>query len=172
MAINKKKGPNLNSQIRAPQVRVIDTDGSQVGIIDTSQAIEMARARGLDLVEVSPEASPPVCKIMDYGKFKYKQSKKERSTKKKQHVVQVKEIRMRPKIEDHDFNFKTNHARKFLEKGNKVKASVFFRGREMAHQEFAERLLQRMAEELQDIAKVEREPTMEGRTMIMYLTKK
>jgi len=132
----------------------------------------MASERGLDLVEVSPEASPPVCKIMDYGKFKYKQSKKERTTKKKQHVIQVKEIRLRPKIEEHDFNFKMNHARKFLEKGNKVKASVLFRGREMAHQEFAERLLLRMAEELQDIAKVEREPVMEGRTMIMYLTRK
>lgn len=132
----------------------------------------MASERGLDLVEVSPEASPPVCKIMDYGKFKYKQSKKERTTKKKQHVIQVKEIRLRPKIEEHDFNFKMNHARKFLEKGNKVKASVLFRGREMAHQEFAERLLLRMAEELDDIAKVEREPVMEGRTMIMYLTRK
>ncbi len=132
----------------------------------------MASNRGLDLVEVSPDASPPVCKIMDYGKYKYQQSKKEKQTKKKQHVITVKEIRFRPKIEEHDFNFKTNHARKFLEKGNKVKASVLLRGREMAHKEFAEDLLQRMTEELDDIAKVEREPTMEGRTMIMFLTKK
>lgn len=121
---------------------------------------------------MSPEASPPVCKIMDYGKYKYKQSKKEKITKKKQHVINLKEIRMRPKIEDHDFNFKMNHARKFLEKGHKVKVSVFFRGRELAHKEFAHTLLQRMADELEELAKVEKEPSMEGRLMIMYLTKK
>lgn len=109
---------------------------------------------------------------MDYGKFKYKQSKKEKATKKKQHTVNVKEIRFRPKIEEHDFNFKTNHARKFLEKGNKVKATVLFRGREMTQPEFAKTLLDRMATELEDVAKIEREPQMEGRTMIMYLTKK
>lgn len=109
---------------------------------------------------------------MDYGKFKYKQSKKEKTTKKKQHIVHVKEIRLRPKTEEHDLNFKTNHARKFLEKGNKVKATVVFRGRELAHQEFARALLQKMAEELEDIAKIEKEPNMEGRTMIMVLTKK
>lgn len=124
------------------------------------------------MVEVAPDASPPVCKIMDYGKFKYKQSKKEKATKKKQHTVNVKEIRFRPKIEEHDFNFKTNHARKFLEKGNKVKATVLFRGREMTQPEFAKTLLDRMATELEDVAKIEREPQMEGRTMIMYLTKK
>lgn len=123
-------------------------------------------------MEVSPEAKPPVCKLMDYGKYKYQLSKKEKSTRKKQQVVHVKEIRLRPKIDTHDFNFKTNHARKFLEKGNKVKASVIFRGRELAHQEFAIELLRKMAEELEDIAKVEREPTMEGRVMSMYLVKK
>lgn len=132
----------------------------------------MAASKGLDLVEVSSSANPPVCKIMDYGKFKYKQSKKEKVTKKRQHVINVKEIRLRPKIEEHDFNFKTNHARKFLEKGNKVKASVLFRGREFTHKEFAHNLLTRMATELDDIARIEREPEMEGRMMIMYLTKK
>lgn len=132
----------------------------------------MARELGLDLVEVAAEASPPVCKIMDYGKFKYKQSKKEKLTKKKQHVVNVKEIRMRPKTEDHDFNFKVSHARKFLDKGNKVKVTVMFRGRELSHREFAEQLLDRMATELEDIAKIERAPAMEGRFMIMFLTKK
>jgi translation initiation factor IF-3 len=151
---------------------VIDEAGKQVGIIDTSKALEIAYERGLDLVEVSSEVSPPVCKLMDYGKFKYKQSKKEKSTKKKQHIIHVKEIRLRPKIEEHDFNFKTSHARKFIEKGNKVKATVVFRGRELAHQEFALDLLRKMAEELEDIAKVEREPLMEGRIMSMYLTKK
>ncbi len=131
----------------------------------------MSRGKGLDLVEISPDASPPVCKIMDYGKYKYQQSKKEKDTKKKQHVIHVKEIRLRPKIEAHDFNFKVSHARKFIEKGNKVKATVLFRGREMAHKEFAKTLLERMANELEDIAKIEREPVMEGRMMIMFLTK-
>lgn len=151
---------------------MIDGDGKQIGIKKIAEALEIAASRGLDLVEVASDTKPPVCKLMDYGKFKYKLSKKEKTTKKKQHVIHVKEIRLRPKIEDHDFDFKTNHARKFLEKGNKVKATVLFRGREMAHQEFAKELLQRMAEKLEDIAKIEREPVMEGRTMIMYLTKK
>ncbi len=132
----------------------------------------MASSQGLDLVEVAPEASPPVCKIMDYGKFKYQQSKKEKLTKKKQHVVSVKEIRLRPKIDEHDFNFKIGHARKFLEKGHKVKATVLFRGREMSHKEFAHKLLERMATELGDISKVERQPVMEGRMMTMFLIKK
>lgn len=141
-------------------------------MIETSEAIETARNKGLDLVEISPAASPPVCKIMDYGKYKYQQSKKEKDTKKKQHVIHVKEIRLRPKIEAHDFNFKVSHARKFIEKGNKVKATVLFRGREMAHKEFAKTLLERMANELEDIAKIEREAVMEGRMMIMFLTKR
>ncbi len=141
-------------------------------MIDTSEAIEMAQSKGLDLVEISPNASPPVCQIMDYGKYKYQQSKKEKDTKKKQHVIHVKEIRLRPKIEAHDFNFKVSHARKFIEKGNKVKATVLFRGREMAHKEFAKTLLERMANELDDIAKIEREAVMEGRMMIMFLTKR
>ncbi len=141
-------------------------------MIETVEALDMARSQGLDLVEVASEAAPPVCKIMDFGKFKYKQSKKDKATKKKQHVVSLKEIRMRPKTEDHDFNFKINHARKFLEKGNKVKVTIMFRGREMAHQEFARVKLNRLAEELDDLAKVEKAPSMEGRFMIMYLTKK
>ena len=141
-------------------------------MIDTLEAIETARNKGLDLVEISPAASPPVCKIMDYGKYKDQQSKKEKDTKKKQHVIHVKEIRLRPKIEAHDFNFKVSHARKFIEKGNKVKATVLFRGREMAHKEFAKTLLERMANELEDIAKIEREAVMEGRMMIMFLTKR
>ncbi|MFQ5823690.1 MAG: translation initiation factor IF-3 [bacterium] len=162
----------VNNQIKAPKVRVIGSDGQQIGIKNITEALDIAASQGFDLVEVASEAKPPVCKLMDYGKFKYKQSKKEKSTKKKQHIVHVKEIRLRPKIEEHDFNFKTNNARKFLEKGNKVKATVLFRGRELAHLEYANELLQRMAEKLEDIAKVEREPVMEGRTMIMYLTKK
>ena len=134
--------------------------------------MEIAGNRGLDLVAISPDASPPVCKILDYGKYKYELSKKDKLTKKKQHAVNTKEIRLRPKIEEHDFNFKINHARKFLEKGHRVKASVLFRGRELSHKEFANVLLNRMAQELDDIAKIEREAKMEGRMMIMFLTKK
>jgi translation initiation factor IF-3 len=151
---------------------VIGVEGEQVGIIDTAAAIEMARNLGLDLVEVASNAAPPVCKIMDYGKYKYKQSKKEKITKKKQHVIHIKEIRLRPKIEEHDFNFKADHARKFLEKGNKVKATVLFRGRELVYKDNARKLLDRMANELEDIARIEREPVMEGRMMIMFLTKR
>jgi translation initiation factor IF-3 len=162
----------VNEQITSATVRVIGLDGEQVGILKRNEAIQLAANQGLDLVEVSPESSPPVCKIMDYGKYKYKQSKKEKSTKKRQHSVQVKEIRFRPKIEEHDFNFKTNNARKFLEKGQKVKVTVQFRGREMAHLDFAKTLLQRVAAELEDVAKVDRDPQMEGRMMIMYLAKK
>ncbi len=153
-------------------MRVIDAEGGQVGILNRNEAIDLAVKQGLDLVEVSPEASPPVCKILDYGKYKYKLSKKEKTTKKKQHSVQIKEIRFRPKIEEHDFNFKTNNARKFLEKGQKVKVTVQFRGREMAHLDFAKKLLQRVSAELEDIAKIDRDAQMEGRLMIMYLTKK
>ncbi|MCG8605532.1 translation initiation factor IF-3, partial [bacterium] len=131
---------------------MIDDGGNQLGIISREEALDIADNRGLDLVEVAPDANPPVCKIMDYGKYKYEISKKEKLTKKKQHVVNTKEIRFRPKIEEHDFNFKTNHARKFLEKGHRVKASVLFRGREMAHTEFAKVLLDRMAEQLEDVA--------------------
>ncbi len=149
---------------------MIDSEGNQVGILKTSEAIEKALSQGLDLVEVSPEATPPVCKILDYGKYKYKLSKKEKG--KRQHTQHIKEIRMRPKIEEHDFNFKTNHARKFLENGDKVKASVMFRGREMEHTEIAKTILMRMAAELEDIAKIDRDPVMEGRIMIMFLTKK
>lgn len=153
-------------------MRVIDPEGNQLGVLDKDEAIEIAQQKGFDLVEVASNAKPPVCKIMDYGKFKYKQSKKEKQTKKKQHVVNIKEIRLRPKTEEHDFNFKANHARKFLEKGNKVKITILFRGREMTHQEFARDLMDKMVEELDDIAKVEREPIMEGRMMTMFLTKK
>jgi translation initiation factor IF-3 len=126
----------------------------------------------LDLVEVSPNSDPPVCKIMDFGKYKYELSKKEKAVRKKQHVIQVKEIRLRPSIEDHDFDFKLKNARKFLEQGNKVKFNVMFRGREMAHQEFGKELLNRIMEELNDIAKAENRPKLEGRNMVLFLIKK
>jgi translation initiation factor IF-3 len=126
----------------------------------------------LDLVEIAPSAEPPVCKIMDFGKYKYELSKKEKVSRKKQVVIHVKEIRFRPKIETHDYDFKVKHARKFLEEGDKVKASVIFRGREMVHQEFGREVLKKMIEDLQDVAKVELEPKMEGRTLVTVLVKK
>lgn len=127
---------------------------------------------GLDLVEVSPNAAPPVCKIMDFGKYKYELAKKEKETRKKQHVIVTKEIRMRPKIEEHDFEFKLKHARKFLLEGDRVRASVQFKGREMIHQEFGRKILERFIENLQDIAKTEKDPTMEGGQLVVFFIKK
>lgn len=151
---------------------MIGSDGAQVGILGIQKANELAEEQGLDLVEVSPNSDPPVCKIMDFGKYKYELSKKEKLVRKKQHVIQVKEIRLRPSIEDHDFDFKLKNARKFLEQGNKVKFNVMFRGREMAHQEFGKQLLNRIMEELDDIAKAENKPKLEGRNMVLFLIKK
>ena len=153
-------------------MRVIAADGDQLGIMPVEKALEIASQAGLDLVEVAPNAAPPVCRVMDFGKFKYEQSKKDKLSKKKQTIIHVKEIRMRPKIEEHDYEFKAKHARKFLEAGNKVKATVLFRGRELAYKDFGRRLLARLVEDLSDVAKVEREPQLEGRQMVMYLVKK
>jgi len=151
---------------------LIGADGTQFGVVPTQEALAKAEAATLDLVEVAPNADPPVCRIMDFGKFKYEQSKKEKTSRKKQVVIHVKEIRFRPKIEEHDFDFKAKHARKFLEEGDKVKATVSFRGREMVHREFGKEILDRLQEFLADVAKLEREPQMEGRNMVMYLVKK
>jgi len=134
--------------------------------------LRRAEAVGLDLVEVSPNATPPVCRLMDFGKFKYELSKKEKETKKKQHVIVTKEIRLRPKIEEHDFDFKVRHARRFLEEGNRVKATVMFRGREMAHKEFGFKVMEKFQEALDDIAKVDREAKMEGGQLSAFFTKK
>ena len=151
---------------------MIGSDGGQVGIIPVQQAIAIAEEQGLDLVEISPNSDPPVCKVMDFGKYKYELSKKEKIVRKRQHVIHVKEIRLRPRIEDHDFEFKVKNARKFLEQGNKVKFNVLFRGREMAHQEFGKQLLARVIETLEDIAKPDNTPQMEGRNMILFMVKK
>ncbi len=151
---------------------MIGVDGEQFGILSTDEALSRAAAANYDLVEIAPNAEPPVCRIMDYGKFKYEQSKKEKISRKRQTIIHVKEIRFRPKIENHDYEFKVKHARKFLEDGDKVKASVIFRGREMVHQEFGREVLRNMIEDLQDIAKVEHEPKMEGRILVTYLVKK
>ena len=166
-AINEKT--RVNRQIRISPVRVIDQDGEQVGIIPIERALEMAEELGLDLVEVAPMARPPVCRIMDYGKFKYEEQRKAREARKKQHHVQLKEVKMRPGIEDHDFEFKTRHARRFLEEGNKVKLTMMFRGRQMAHPEIGRQVLEKVSELLADIAKVESAPMMEARAMTMVL---
>lgn len=151
---------------------MISNQGEQIGILSIKEAIAYASQEGFDLVEVAPNSNPPVCKLMDYGKFKYELSKKEKSIKKKQHTIHVKEIRLRPKIEDHDFEFKSRNARKFLLAGNKVKVTVIFKGREMTHREFGTQILERLTEELEDIARVEKPAQMEGRNMIMFLTRK
>jgi translation initiation factor IF-3 len=148
---------------------VIDPDGEQLGILTVDKALEIAQEQGLDLVEVAPMARPPVCRIMDYGKFKYEEQRKARDARKKQHHVQVKEVKMRPGIEDHDFDFKTRHARRFLEEGNKVKVTMMFRGRQMAHPELGREVLERVIEEIGDAAKVEQSPTMEARSMTVVL---
>ncbi len=158
-----------NERIRVPEVRVIGDDGEQIGVMPTREALEFARERGLDLVEVSPNARPPVCRIMDFGKYKYEQSKKTRAAKKKQHSVQTKEVKLRPKIDDHDFNFKVENARKFLQQHHKVKLTIMFRGREMAHTERGEELLNRVVEELGDEIQVEQRPKQEGRNMSMLV---
>lgn len=168
----KEQFVRVNFQIKVPQVRVIDADGNQVGIMETKKALRAAEEVGLDLVEISPGASPPVCKIIDYGKFKYEQQKKVREGRKKQHVIHLKEIRLRPNIEPHDFDFKVRNARKFLEQGDKVKASIFFQGREIVHMELGEKVLRRMEESLQDIAKLESSPKKENRQIIAIFVKK
>jgi translation initiation factor IF-3 len=162
----------INERIRVPQIRLIGDDGSQVGVVPVREALAMAQAKGLDLVEVSPTARPPVCRIMDYGKFKYEESRKARKAKKKQHVVQLKEIKMRPKIEEHDYGFKMDHARGFLGERHKVKFTVMFRGREMAHQEIGHRLMGRIITELTEIAAVETPARSEGRTLTMVMMPK
>lgn len=151
-------------------VRLIGADGEQVGILPIGEALDRAREQGLDLVEVAPNSRPPVCRIMDYGKYKYELAKKDKISKKKQHSIQLKEMRYRPKINDHDYRFKTRHVREFLEAGNKVRVFVMFRGREMTRREFGNVILERLREELSDIAQVDVEPKMEGHTMSMILS--
>ncbi len=150
-------------------MRLIDAEGEQVGIVDLDEAKARAQQAGLDLVEVAPGARPPVCRLMDYGKFKYEEARKAREARKKQHTVQIKEIKYRPGIEDHDYDFKTRHVRRFLEDGDRVKVTMMFRGRQMAHPELGIEVLERVAEDVADLGKIEGQPTREGRTMIMML---
>jgi translation initiation factor IF-3 len=165
--INEKT--RVNRQIRISPVRVISPEGEQLGILSIERALEIAEDQGLDLVEVAPMARPPVCRIMDYGKFKYEEQRQAREARKKQHHVQIKEVKMRPGIEDHDFDFKVRHARKFLDEGHKVKLTMMFRGRQMAHPEYGRQVLDRVFQQLQDLSKVESHPMLEGRSMVMVL---
>ena len=151
-------------------IRLIGANGEQVGIVPTREAFDRARELGLDLVEVAPTSRPPVCRIMDFGKYKYELSKKEKIAKKKQHTFQMKEMRYRPKIDDHDFDFKTKHVREFLESGSKVKVFVQFRGREMAHQEFGHVIIQQIIKELADVAQLDVPPKMEGNMLSMVMS--
>ena len=163
------KDMNVNEKIRAREVRLIDASGEQLGVKSKQEALEIAQKRELDLVLVAPNAKPPVCRIMDYGKYRYEQQKKEKEARKKQKVINLKEVRFTPGIGDHDFNTKLRNARKFIEKGDKVKASVRFRGRAITHKELGQEVLDRLAKEVEDIAAVESRPKMEGRNMFMML---
>ncbi|HUG39061.1 MAG TPA: translation initiation factor IF-3 [Longimicrobiales bacterium] len=164
-----EKRVRINRQIRISPVRVIGDDGEQLGIMPVEQALEAAESKGLDLVEVAPNSRPPVVRIMDYGKFKYEAARKARQAKKKQHNVHLKEVKFRPGIEEHDLEFKLRHARRFLEEGNKVKATMMFRGRQVTHPELGRQVLSRVAGELEDVGKVESSPVLEGRNMVMVL---
>jgi translation initiation factor IF-3 len=161
-----KDMPKVNEEIRVPRVRVVSGSGEALGILPIMEARERAVAEGLDLVEVAPTADPPVCRIMDYGKFKYEKSKKQKEARKKQHVSHLKEIKMHPKIEEHDYHFKMEHGRNFLFRGDRVKATIVFRGREIAHLDFGRKLLQRLEADLIDLCSIEFSGKMEGRNMI------
>ena len=162
--------PNINDRIKYPKLRVVDADGTQLGIITREDALEVAQERELDLVLVSEKADPPVCRIMNYGKFKFEQEKKAKEAKKKSHQTEVKEVKMRYKIDQHDYEVRIGHATRFLKAGDKVKCTVIFRGREIQHTALAENLLKRMANDLEEQAEVQQAPKREGRNMIMFLT--
>lgn len=162
----------INEQIRDREVRVIDSDGSQLGIMPSKKAMELAEQKNLDLVKIAPQATPPVCKIIDYGKYRFEQSKREKEQRKNQRVVEIKEVRLSLNIDTHDFETKKNHALRFIAEGNKVKASIRFRGREMGHPELGQEIMKRFAEAMEEAANVERQPKLEGRTMLMFLAPK
>ncbi|SFE68850.1 bacterial translation initiation factor 3 (bIF-3) [Alteribacillus iranensis] len=167
-----RKDMKVNDGIRAREVRLIDANGDQLGVKSRNEALDLAQKANLDLVLVAPNAKPPVCRIMDYGKYRYEQQKKDKEARKKQKVINVKEVRLSPNIEEHDFNTKLRNARKFLSKGDKVKAAIRFRGRMITHSEIGRDVLERLAKECEDIAAVETKPKMEGRSMFLMLAPK
>ena len=165
----KDKGPRSNNRISSPEVQVIGSDGENIGIINTNEAISMAKEQGLDLIEIAPNAKPPVCKIIDMGKFKYDAQKKANVAKKKQKIVLLKEIKMRPVTETHDYDFKVKNAKKFIGKGDKVKFTIRFKGRELQHSHFGRELMDTIKVDMQDIGKVELQPKFDGKQMIMVI---
>ncbi len=167
-----REGPRVNRDIAVAQVRLIDEQGENVGIVATDAALERAEDVGLDLVEISPGAEPPVCKILDYGRFKYQDQKKKSEARKKQKIIEVKEIKMRPNIDQHDYDVKMRSIQRFITEGDKVKVTMRFRGREMVHQEIGLKVLDRVRDELDEVAKVEQFPRLEGRQMIMIVAPK
>lgn len=168
----KNDGPRVNREIDVRSIRLVGADGEMIGVVSLREGLSMAEEAGLDLVEVSPNADPPVCKILDYGKFKYEIQKKKNEAKKKQKVIEVKEIKLRPNIDDNDYNVKMRNMRKFLEEGDKVKVTLRFRGRELAHQDLGMKVLERVKAELEELGKVEQHPKMEGRQMVMVIAPK
>jgi translation initiation factor IF-3 len=173
-AINNSRGNDvqINGQIRDPQVRVIGQDGEQLGVMSSREALQRAQDAGVDLVKVSPMADPPVCKIIDFGKYRYEQARRKKEARRKQHIVDIKEVRMTPNIDTNDLNTKISAARKFLEKGDKVKVTIRFRGREMAHMNASRPTLENFAKQLEDIAVIEKQPKIEGRNMSIVLGQK
>ncbi len=169
MATAAREDYRVNDRIEAPEVRLVGEDGEMIGVVRLREALDRARDVGLDLVEVSPTAKPPVCKILDYGKFKYEAQKRANAARKKQRVIEVKEIKMRPGIDDNDYNIKMKKVRTFLEEGDKVKVTMRFRGRELSHQNLAMNILTKVKEEVSDLGKVEQFPKMEGRQMVMVM---
>ena len=165
----QKDGPRINEEIRVPKVQLIDQTGHNLGPVDIQTALDKAQEAGLDLVEIAPNSSPPVCKILDYGKYKYQAQKKAAEARKKQKVVEVKEIKLRPMIDDHDYDVKMRSIQRFFDEGDKVKVTLRFRGREMAHQELGYQLLNRVKDDTSKVAKVEQEPRFEGRQVVMVL---
>ncbi|MBV8617032.1 MAG: translation initiation factor IF-3 [Acetobacteraceae bacterium] len=165
-----REGPRVNEEIRAAQVRLIDQDGEMLGVMSGREALQRAFAAGLDLVEISPNADPPVAKILDYGKYKYEQQKKKNEQKKRQKVIEIKEVKVRPNIDENDYQVKMRAMKSFIEEGDKVKVTLRFRGREMAHQDIGMRVLERIRQEMDGLSKVEQMPRMENRQMIMVLT--
>lgn len=167
-----EKRVRVNERIRVAAVRVIGPDGTQLGVMTPKEALAIAQGNNLDLVEVSPNSRPPVCRVMDFGKFKYEQSRRARKARKKQHVMHLKEVKLRPKIDEHDYQFKVNHARKFLESHDKVKFTVTFRGREMTHAELGHRLLERVVVDLEPIGQVEGRTRSEGKNLVILMVPK
>ena len=168
----QKDGPRINEEIRAREIHLIDKDGSNRGNVSVAEALQLAQEAGLDLVEISPNATPPVCKLLDFGKYKYQEQKKAAEARKKQKVVEVKEIKFRPMIDDHDYDVKMRSMIRFFEEGDKVKVTLRFRGREMAHQELGVKLLDRVKDDTIKIAKIEMDARFEGRQMVMVLAPK